>query len=55
MQPYSAGGSYTNFASDDEAGRVRDSYGSSKYARLVELERRYDPTNFLRLNQNSQP
>lgn len=55
MQPFSAGGSYTNFMSADDADRVRDSYGEAKYRRLAELKRRYDPTNFLRLNQNIQP
>jgi FAD/FMN-containing dehydrogenase len=55
MQPYSAGGSYTNFMSADDGDRVRDSYGEAKYTRLATLKRRYDPTNFLRLNQNIQP
>lgn len=55
MQPYSAGGTYTNFMSADDEGRVRDSYGSAKYARLAQLKERYDPTNFFRLNQNIPP
>lgn len=55
MQPFSAGGGYTNFTSDDEGGRVVDSYGSEKYSRLAEIKRRYDPSNFFRLNQNIQP
>jgi FAD/FMN-containing dehydrogenase len=55
LQPYSGGGTYTNFMSADDAGRVRDSYGPKKYARLVDLKRRYDPSNFFRLNQNVPP
>ena len=55
MQPWSAGGSYTNFMSEDEAGRVSGSYGSLKYERLAGLKRQYDPTNFFRLNHNVNP
>lgn len=55
MQPWSAGGSYTNFMSEDEAGRVPGSYGSHKYERLAGLKRQYDPTNFFRLNHNVKP
>ncbi len=55
MQPFSAGGTYTNFTSEDDADRVEGSFGSEKYARLAELKRRYDPTNLFRLNQNIVP
>ncbi|MFB3738914.1 MAG: FAD-binding oxidoreductase [Candidatus Velamenicoccus archaeovorus] len=55
MQPFSAGGTYTNFTSEDDADRVVGSFGPSKYARLAELKRRYDPTNLFRLNQNIVP
>jgi len=55
VQPYSAGGTYTNFMSEDEADRVEDSYGKAKYRRLVEMKRRFDPANFFRLNQNIIP
>ena len=39
---------------DDEAERVGAAYGSN-YDRLVELKNKYDPENFLRLNQNIKP
>ncbi|KPK59292.1 MAG: FAD-linked oxidase [Gemmatimonas sp. SG8_38_2] len=52
--PFATGGVYVNFMPDDEAGRVAAAYGSN-YDRLVELKRKYDPDNFLRLNQNIQP
>ncbi|MFN8492535.1 MAG: FAD-binding oxidoreductase [Caldilineaceae bacterium] len=52
LQPYSAGGLYTNFASDPEAAAA--AFGSN-YQRLVELKNKYDPQNFFRLNQNIKP
>ena len=41
-----------NFVAEDEAGRLRASYGQEKYQRLAELKRRCDPDNLFRLNQN---
>ncbi|MGH2699263.1 MAG: BBE domain-containing protein, partial [Actinomycetota bacterium] len=55
MQPYSAGGTYTNFTSADDQERTSDSYGQVKYRRLSALKRRYDPENILHLNQNILP
>lgn len=55
MQPYSGGGTYTNFMSADDAARVPDAFGSAKYARLARIKGQYDPTNFFRLNQNIEP
>lgn len=52
MQPYTTGGAYLNFTPED---RVRDAYGPEKYARLVRLKDRYDPTNLFRLNHNIRP
>jgi FAD/FMN-containing dehydrogenase len=43
-----------NYMSADDAGFVREAYGPN-YDRLVELKRRYDPTNLFRLNQNIDP
>ena len=50
-----AGTAAANFIAEDEAGRLRASYGQEKYARLAELKRRWDPDNLLRLNQNIKP
>ena len=54
--PFSMGSGYINFASADETQeRVAATYGNNKYKKLVELKRKYDPDNFLRLNQNIKP
>jgi FAD/FMN-containing dehydrogenase len=56
MQPFSTGGVYVNFLSEDEGeDRVRAAYGAANYERLVALKNKYDPTNFFRLNQNIKP
>ena len=54
--PYSMGSGYINFASADETQeRVAATYGQKKYEKLVNLKRKYDPSNFFRLNQNIIP
>ena len=55
MQPFSAGGGYTNWMGNEGPDRIRAAYGERKFDRLVALKTRYDPTNFLRLNQNIPP
>jgi FAD/FMN-containing dehydrogenase len=56
MQPYSTGGVYVNFLSEDDGeDRVKAAYGADKYERLVTLKNRYDRANFFRLNQNIKP
>ncbi|MCF6156416.1 MAG: FAD-binding oxidoreductase [Candidatus Brocadia sp.] len=52
--PYATGGVYVNFLTQDEANRIPAAYGSN-YQRLVQLKRKYDPTNLFRLNQNIKP
>ena len=42
-------------AADVAAGHVRAAYGDGKYERLRALKRKYDPTNFFRMNQNIAP
>jgi FAD/FMN-containing dehydrogenase len=55
MTPH-ARGVYVNYLGVGEAeDRVRAAYGDEKYARLVELKNRYDPTNLFRYNQNIAP
>jgi FAD/FMN-containing dehydrogenase len=47
-----APGVYVNFLADEGEARVREAYPGATWDRLVEVKRRYDPTNLFRLNQN---
>jgi FAD/FMN-containing dehydrogenase len=53
-RPFSSGGAYINFMTEEETDRVASAYGPA-YDRLVQLKKKYDPTNFLRMNQNIKP
>jgi FAD/FMN-containing dehydrogenase len=55
MAPYTTNGVYLNFTSDEGEDRVRSAYGPERYARLVALKDKYDPTNLFHLNQNIRP
>ena len=46
---------YVNFQEEASGPLIRRVYGSAKHDRLVELKRRYDPTNFFNLNPNIVP
>lgn len=53
-KPFASGGAYVNFLTQDESERVESAYGPT-YARLQEVKKTYDPTNFFRMNQNIKP
>jgi hypothetical protein len=53
LQPF-AHGVYVNQLGDTSDQLVRWAYGAN-YVRLVEIKKKYDPNNVLRLNQNIQP
>ena len=53
LQPF-AHGVYVNQLGDTSDQLVRSGYGTN-YARLVEIKKKYDPQNVLRLNQNIKP
>jgi len=53
LQPLSHG-MYVNGLSETSDELVRAAYGPN-YARLVEIKKKYDPANVLRLNQNIRP
>jgi FAD/FMN-containing dehydrogenase len=48
-------GAYVNFLGDEGEERIRAAYPGPTWDRLVEIKRRYDPTNVFRLNQNIRP
>ena len=52
IRPFTTGGNYINFQTDDEGeAGVRMAYGDN-IDRLVEVKRRYDPHNLFRSNRN---
>ncbi|MEO8246928.1 MAG: FAD-binding oxidoreductase [Chloroflexota bacterium] len=52
VRPFSTGGNYVNFQTDDEPDtRTAESYGVN-YERLRAAKRRYDPDNVFRVNRN---
>jgi hypothetical protein len=55
LRPWSAGGGYVNHLCEEGADRVREAYGEQTWNRLVDLKRRYDPSNVFQLNQNVPP
>ena len=54
LHPYSSGGAYSNFMMNEGQDRVKASY-KHNYERLTKIKKKYDPTNFFRVNQNIQP
>jgi FAD/FMN-containing dehydrogenase len=54
MERFSTG-VYVNFLGDEGEALVQAAYEPQTYQRLVALKRKYDPTNFFRLNQNIKP
>ena len=54
LGPMTNGGFYVNVAVDPTEAEVRRAYAGN-YSRLVSIKRRYDPTNFFRLNVNIDP
>jgi FAD/FMN-containing dehydrogenase len=52
IRPYSTGGNYINFQTDDEPDtRTAEAYRSN-FDRLRAAKQRYDPTNLFRVNRN---
>ena len=55
IEPLMDGGVYSNYMMEDEGeSRLRQAYGVN-YDRLVEIKRKYDPSNMFRHNQNIKP
>jgi FAD/FMN-containing dehydrogenase len=51
---HEASGVYVNFLETEGEERIRECYGEN-LERMVELKRKYDPTNIFRFNQNIKP
>jgi FAD/FMN-containing dehydrogenase len=54
LRPFSAGGAYVNFLMEEGEDRLKATYRDN-YERLVEIKRKYDPSNLFHLNQNINP
>jgi FAD binding domain/Berberine and berberine like len=54
LKPFSAGRIYLNYITDEGTEGVRAAFATN-YARLTNLKKRYDPTNFFQLNPNVEP
>jgi len=52
--PFSTGGGYLNFFTEDEGERVAQAYGVN-HERLQGIKRRFDPDNLFRMNMNVSP
>ena len=51
--PYSTGGAYVNYLSEDED--VHSAYSDARFQRLATIKAQYDPANIFRFNQNIPP
>jgi len=54
LHPHSAGGAYVNFMMEEGQDRVKASFRGN-YDRLATIKKKYDPSNFFRVNQNIKP
>jgi len=54
LHPHSAGGAYVNFMMDEGQDRIQAAFRDN-YSRLAAIKKKYDPTNFFRVNQNIRP
>ena len=56
MRPFSSGGTYVNFLTEDaDDDRIRAAYGPELHRRLARIKACYDPANLFRSNQNIRP
>lgn len=54
LQPFYDRSAYVNDLGEEGEERVREAFGEN-YPRLLALKKKYDPTNFFRMNQNVAP
>ena len=55
IRPFSTGGNYVNFQTEDEADERTVASYRDNYARLERIKARYDPSNVFRVNRNIRP
>ncbi len=55
LRPFSTGGTYVNFLTEEETGqRIEAAYGKN-YERLIDIKTKWDPANLFRMNKNIVP
>jgi hypothetical protein len=55
LEPFASGAYLLNFlGADADRGTIRAAFGAN-YERLQAVKKKYDPTNFFRVNQNVEP
>jgi len=54
LRPFLIPSAYSNYVTDEGEATTREAYGPN-YERLVALKKKYDPTNFFRMNHNIMP
>jgi FAD/FMN-containing dehydrogenase len=55
LKPYSTGGNYVNFQTEDEADERTVASYRNNYERLETIKATYDPSNLFRVNRNIRP
>jgi FAD/FMN-containing dehydrogenase len=55
MKPFATGRVYLNYIGNEGQERIDAAFGDAKMARLRQIKKAWDPTNFFRFNQNIQP
>lgn len=55
LQPFVGYGRYVNYLDDDEPGDPAAAAYGANYRRLQKIKTKYDPENFLHMNQNIRP
>jgi berberine-like enzyme len=54
LKPFMGAGTYVNYLEDERDPLARSAYGPN-YDRSVALKKKYDPSNFFRMNHNIKP
>ena len=54
LRPFLIPSAYSNYVTDEGEAITREAYGPN-YERLVALKKKYDPSNFFRMNHNIKP